>query len=185
MNGRLQDRSHRYSGQGKDHMCNTLVQHTMLGWQKPKVFHSLYKTMVCRCTSTPGETTKRMRRCAASRARPRRCHHACGWPTGSSGTLTAGVDRVTGTRSENHVRAACGEAAGSSQTLNPGSLRAWYHASDLDIFSISVRRCVAVLLTLCCGFWCGGCHVAVRPLTIIFCGNCRHDKHLHNMFSTL
>ena len=88
----------------------------------------------------------------------------------SSGTLTAGVDRVTGTRSENYVRAACGEAAGSSQTLNPGSLRAWYHASGLNIFSISVRRCVAVLLTLCCGFWCGGCHVAVRPLTIIFCG---------------
>ena len=53
--------------------------------------------------------------------------HLLGEP--SSGTLTAGVDRVTGHRSECSLREARGKAADSSQTINTGCYSSCNHTT--------------------------------------------------------
>ena len=75
----------------------------------------------------------------------------------SSGTLTAGVDRMTGPRSESHVRAARGEAAGSAQTLHTGDYECCKHAYIALSSVTAYCRCLIAVLLACWrdGRWVG------------------------------
>ena len=79
------------------------------------------------------------------------------------------------------LRGGCGQPSNSEpgdfEGLAPHRRPRYLLVSRTQVRSCSLR--------LCCGCWWCGCVVAVRTLTMTFCGSCRPGKHLQDLFPML